>query len=337
VAPAGTARVAVITLGGTIAMTSDGASGATPRLSARDLVAAVPGLDAVGELQVQEFRRLPGASLTYADLFELATHVESLDVDGVVITQGTDTVEETAYALDLLLTSAVPVVFTGAMRTAGAPGADGPANLLTAVRVAATPDARGLGALVVFGDEVHAARWVRKTHTSSLTAFTSYPGPIGYVAEDRVAFWTRPHPHPPLTTNLEPREVRTAVATIALGDDETTLAAIGGVVDGLVVAAFGVGHVPVRCVDTLGELVTRIPVVLASRTGTGPVLTGTYGFPGSEMDLLHRGLIPAGPLDPVKAKVLLHLLLSTGHGPEQIADRFRHDSGLVAAVEAGRA
>jgi L-asparaginase len=325
------AHVAVFTLGGTIAMT-DAGSGATPRLSARELFAAVPGLDQTGAaLQVQEYRRVPGASLSYADVLSLAREIDVLSlareitatgVDGVVVTQGTDTIEETSWLLDLLHAGQAPVVVTGAMRNASQAGSDGPANILAAVRVAASPQARGLGCVVVFGDQIHAARWVRKTHSTSPTAFTSFPGSIGYLAEERVVVWNRPDRLPRIAPEQATRAVRTAVATLGLGDDGTVLEAIGATVDGLVVAGFGIGHVPAACLDALTALAIRMPVVLASRTGSGPVLTETYGFPGSESDLLGRGLIPAGWLDPVKARVLLNLLLMTAATPDAITRRF---------------
>jgi L-asparaginase len=308
----GRARVAVLTLGGTIAMTSQGKAGATPQLSAADLLAAVPGLDDVPvDLEVHEFRRVPGASLSYGDLLDLAREIQTLDVDGVVVTQGTDTIEETAYLLHLVHEGQAPVVVTGAMRNASQAGADGPANILAAVRVAADPASRHLGGLVVFGEEIHAAEWVRKTHSSSPTAFTSYPGPIGYVAEDRVVISSRPRERYALPIPQPTRPARTAIATLTLGDDGAVLEALGSCVDGLVVAAFGVGHAPAACLEALTALATRRPVVLASRTGSGPVLRSTYGFPGSESDLLARGLISAGSLPPVKANVLLRLILSS--------------------------
>lgn len=316
-------RVAVISLGGTIAMTSQTEGGATPTLSADDLVAAVPGLAETGiRVEMRDFRRLPGASLGFADLLELATAIEALTADGIVITQGTDTIEETAYLLDLITTGEMPIVVTGAMRNASMAGADGPANVLAAIRVAASTEAQGAGCLVVFGEEIHAARWVRKTHATSPTAFTSYPGPIGYVAEDRVRIMSRPGTSPKLAPHQATSASRTAIATVGLGDDGTVLQAIGDRVDGLVVAAFGAGHVPMACVDTLTDLVKRMPVILATRTGAGPVLRQTYGFPGSESDLLGRGLISAGTLDPVKARILLQLLLMTSAPKDQIAQTF---------------
>ncbi|MFB7313163.1 asparaginase [Streptomyces sp. NPDC056192] len=315
--------VAVFSLGGTIAMTAQTGGGATPNLSADDLVAAVPGLSETGiAVEVHDFRRLPGASLSFCDLLELAVAIETLPVDGVVITQGTDTIEETSYLLDLVTTSDMPIVVTGAMRNASLAGADGPANVLAAIRVAASTEARGTGTVVVFGEEIHAARWVRKTHATSPTAFTSYPGPLGYVAEDRVRIMTRPNDFPKVDPRGATTPARTAIATVGLGDDGAILQAIGDQADGLVIAAFGAGHVPVACVDALTDLAKRMPVVLATRTGSGPVLRQTYGFPGSESDLLARGLISASTLDPIKARILLQLLLMIASDKDQITEFF---------------
>ncbi|MFE4922368.1 asparaginase [Streptomyces sp. NPDC056661] len=315
--------VAMFSLGGTIAMTAHTGGGATPTLSADDLVAAVPGLAETGiAVEVHDFRRLPGASLSFSDLLDLAVAIETLPVDGVVITQGTDTIEETSYLLDLVTTSDMPIVVTGAMRNASLAGADGPANVLAAIRVAASTEARGTGTVVVFGEEIHAARWVRKTHATSPTAFTSYPGPLGYVAEDRVRIMTRPSDSPKVDPRGATTPVRTAIATVGLGDDGTILQAIGDQADGLVIAAFGAGHVPMACVDALTDLAKRIPVVLATRTGSGPVLRQTYGFPGSESDLLARGLISASTLDPIKARILLQLLLMIASNKDQITEFF---------------
>jgi L-asparaginase len=316
-------RVAVVSLGGTIAMTAQTDSGATPTLSADDLVAAVPGLADSGiQVEVHDFRRLPGASLAVSDLLELAAKIEALAVDGVVITQGTDTIEETSYLLDLVISSDMPVVVTGAMRNASMAGADGPANILAAIRVAASAEARGLGCVVVFGEEIHAARWVRKTHATSPMAFGSYPGPIGYLAEDRVRVLARLAPSPSIDPQGATASARTSIFTVGLGDDGTLLQVLGDHVDGLVVAAFGAGHVPMACVDVLTNLAKCMPVILATRTGSGPVLRQTYGFPGSESDLLARGLISGSTLDPVKARILLQLLLMTSSNKDQITQTF---------------
>lgn len=325
-------KVVLFTLGGTIASTP-AAGGVVPQLTGADLLTSVPGLDRAGlEVQVRDFRQVPSSSLTIGDVLELAAAIReqvSAGAAGVVVSQGTDTIEETVFLLDLLYDGDAPVVFTGAMRHPTLAGADGPANLLAAVTVAASPQARGLGCLVVFGDEIHAARFVRKAHTTSITAFISPPtGPLGVVAEGRPVLLTRPARRPALPSSVPPsapapgRDIRTGLVTMVLGDDGTLLDAAARRFDGLVVAGYGAGHVPETLVARLGDLARRIPVVLASRTGAGMVLTRTYGYPGSELDLRDRGLIGAGFLDPIKARLLLHVLLLSGAGRAEIADAF---------------
>ncbi len=322
-------RVAVIAMGGTIAMAPTAAGGVVPALDADDLVAAVPGLAELGlEITARTLRSLPSPSLGFGDLAALSAAVRAeiaAGAVGVVVTHGTDTIEETAIFLDLTLDGDAPVVVTGAMRHPTSAGADGPANLFDAIRVAVSAAARGLGVLVVMSDEVHGARFVRKGHTSSTGAFASPGfGPYGLVVEGEPRM--RGAARIPLCLPAGPavEELRVGLVTVALGDDGELLRRGGDAFDGLVIAGLGAGHVPAAMVPLVGEFAARVPVVLASRTGSGPVLRHTYGYPGSERDLLDRGLVHAGFLEPAKARVLLLLLLADGADKTRIAAAFDH-------------
>lgn len=320
-------RVAVLALGGTIAMTGDGRNGVVPKLTGEMLVAAVPALAEVARVEARSFRQLPGAHLQFGDLEDLARTIEEMAAAGYrgfVVTQGTDTIEETAFALDRLLAIDAPVVVTGAMRNPTVPGADGPANLLAAVQVAVSEDARGQGCLVVMNDEIHAARFVRKTHTSSPAAFTSpQAGAIGWIVEGRVRFAARVAAAPPVRRSVAARQAKVALLTTVLGDDGALVsAACQAGFDGMVVEATGGGHVSPQVAAALEAAGRQMPVLLASRTGSGETLARTYGFPGAEIDLQRRGLLRAGWLDGLKARVLLTLLLRHGHGPDEIRRAF---------------
>lgn len=329
----GPVGVSLFTLGGTIAMagrSGDGSGGVVARLTGAELTAAVPGLDGLGvPLDVRDTHAVPSAHLTFPqviDVVDAASRAVADGAVGVVVTQGTDTLEETAFLVDLLWSHKAPFVLTGAMRNPTLAGADGPANLLAAARVAASPPAHGLGALVVFNDEIHAARWVRKTHATSTATFASpNTGPIGHVIEGRVRVLARPprrEPWPARPGAARLDATRVALYTVTLDDDGVLLDGLAEAHQGLVVAGFGVGHVPGELAPVLGALAERIPVALTSRTGSGSVLRNTYGAAGSEADLRRRGLIDGGLLDPYKARVLLRLLLATGAGREDIAAAF---------------
>ncbi len=321
-------QIAVLSLGGTISSTRTGSGpGVTPTLTGDALVESVPEIAKVAGVSAAAFRQLPSPEITVDDLVGLAAEI-SRRVDegaaGIVVTQGTDTIEESSFVLDLLLDLDAPVVVTGAMRNPTLPGADGPANLLASVQVAASERARGLGIVVVFNDEIHAARYVRKTHTQSTATFKSPPvGPLGWVSEGTPRIALRPvgRHHVDLPAGSEDRPV--ALLAGALGDDGRLFPAVRELgYAGLVVEATGGGHMPSATAEPLADLAKEMPVVLASRTGSGEVLRRTYGFPGSETDLLSRGLIPAGPLDGRKARLLLSLLLRSGATEDEIFETF---------------
>jgi L-asparaginase len=322
-------KVAVFSLGGTISSVDSGGKGVEPTLTGEVLVSDVPEIAEVAEVSAASFRQAASGELTVDDLVELASEIESRIDEGAsaaVVTQGTDTIEETAFVLDLLVERDAPVVVTGAMRNPTLPGADGPANLLASIQVVASSVARGLGAMVVLNDEIHAARFVRKAHTSNPATFRSDPvGPIGWISEGLPRVVLRPLENHKIALPEDAQDRPVALHTVTLGDDGRLLPAIEQQgYTGLVIEALGGGHVPSVMVEKLEDLAGKMPVILASRTGTGEVLRATYGFVGSETDLIERGLIYAGPLDGPKSRLLLALLLRSGATKEEIRDHFDH-------------
>ena len=320
-------RVQVVFLGGTIGMTGAPGQGASPRLDAADLLAGVPVPDDLEVVPV-ELLKVGSAHLTFAHVLEVARVADRAvgeGADGVVVVQGTDSMEETAYLLDLGWPHDAPLVVTGAMRNPGLPGPDGPANLAAAIAVAVSPQCRGLGVTVVLNDELHAARHVAKRHTSLPSAFCSPDaGPVGRMLEGVPVVTHRPERHRALTLP-ERLDRRVGLVTAALDDDPAVLRAVAGVCDGLVVAGFGAGHLKADVADAAAEVAERMPVVLTSRAGAGSVHTRTYAGKGSEEDLLARGLVNAGHLAPLKARLLLGVLLAGGADRDTIEDVFaRH-------------
>lgn len=321
-------RIAVFFLGGTIAMAqAKNGSGARPTLKPADLLSAQTTQDLrIFDLIVHDVAATASANLDLAQVQSLATQLQAAfkaGVSGAVVVQGTDTLEEVAYALDLLVSAGPPLVVTGAMRRPDQPGADGPANLLAAIRTAASPRARNHGVLVVLNDEIHAGRWARKHHTVNTAAFSSWPhGPLGTVVEGKVRL-----PYAPVRKRRKMRLSNSApvvpIVQLGLGTSPAELSWLDAPsISGLVVAALGGGHAPASCAALLQAVAESIPVVLASRVTSGEVLTSTYGYPGGEIDLISRGLIPAGRLDPAKARVLLQILLSNGADSDAIRAAF---------------
>lgn len=320
--------VKIIVLGGTITMTPQKSGGIAPSLTGEDLISAIPQLADIATVDVVTPFLVPGASLTFEQMSQVADLIKASaheNVDGVVIAQGTDTIDETAFLLDLVLQPGDPtLVVTGAMRGAAAPGADGHANIVSAITVAASDGAKGLGTLVVLNDEVHAACFVQKMDTGLPSAFMSPAiGPIGSVTEGKFRLRTKPAIAPLQTLDrLAPAPV--AIIKTGLGDDGRLLDILPELgFRGAIIEATGAGHVPQQIVERLANLVERMPVVLATRVPAGPVFNASYGFPGSEMDLIGRGLIPAGLLPPHKARLLLACLVGSGFALDEINAHFK--------------
>ena len=331
-------RVRVLFLGGTIAMTMDELTGGEllPDLSGSELMADVP---VPPDLVVEpvDVARVDSSALTFDTCLralDLAEEAVFEGAGGIVVVQGTDSLEETAFLWDLLWAHDEPFVVTGAMRSADQPGADGPANLVAAVAAAASPQCRGQGALVVVGDEVHAARFVAKRHTSNPAAFGSPElGPVGRVVEGVPLLLARLDRRTPLARpdRGDRPWPRVGLVTAGLDDDPGAYLAVADVSDGLVVEGFGAGQLRPEVAEALDDVVARIPVLLASRAGAGAVATRTYGGPGSGSDLHRRGLVPTGHLGALKARVLLRLVLADAGADRDPALLRRRLATLFAA------
>ncbi len=312
--------VTVLSTGGTIAMAG---ARARPALDVEALVAAVPGLADVEDLRTRSVVELPGAHLSCADVLAVAraAFAETAAGRGVVVTHGTDTIEETAVLCDVLHAGAEPIVLTGAIRPSGAAGADGPANLLDAVAAAGSSQAAGLGVLVCFAGELHAARAVRKVSSTSPAAFDSPPsGPVGSVAEGRVRLVARPaRPARPLPMPAT-LGARVPIVPTYLGDDGAGLdAAVRDGADAIVFVAFGAGHVAPAVLRALRDAARALPVALTLWPERGLLLRETYGFEGAEGDLRSSGAFAAGSLSPRAARMVLLAGLGGGASEASLA------------------
>jgi L-asparaginase len=308
-------RIRLIGMGGTIAFGS-APEGAVPQLRADDLTSAL-GTGAAG-VEPLDLTNVSSIALRDHHLLALASAVrESID-DGcpaVVIMHGSDTMEETAYFLALTVERGQSaIVLTGAMRHHGLDGYDGLANLRAALITARTPGLADAGPVVVMNDDIHAARFVAKSHTTSPGAFTSATGPIGQVAEGEAALWLRPLYTDFLGPVTAAQLPRVELVTMVIGMDPAALrAVIATRPDGIVIAGFGGGHMPPELLDCVNLAVSQgIRTVVASRCGAGATLRHTYAVPGTEIDLQARGAVMAGTISAPKARLRLAVAIATG-------------------------
>ncbi len=311
--------VRVVAAGGTIAMRGERA---VPALDAAELVDQLPQV-AGFRLQAETVLSLPSTHLTLSDALDLARRAGAAAAggEGVVLTTGTDTMEEVAVLCGLTYGGDAPIVITGANRPGSAPGADGPANLLDAIILARAPAAEGLGVVVAFGGEVHAAMTVRKIDSTGPVAFGSpTTGPIGRIVEGRV--WLHATPRRPTPLPVRRLDHRVSTVTTGLGDDGAMLRHAVDVSDGVVLIALGAGHLSKEVLIELRGAVQRVPVVITCRPDRSSMLFATYGFEGAERDLRASGAICAPFLSAAAARMALLACLG--------ADLDR--SGIAAAL-----
>ncbi|UKS54949.1 asparaginase [Exiguobacterium acetylicum] len=315
----------LIHTGGTIAMAQDHSGHVLPN-DINPLDASLPRATDIANITTRHFANLPSPHMTPDIMLRLAHFIEGElakeHYDGVVITHGTDTLEETAYFLHLTLGAPVPIVLTGAMRSSNEVGSDGEFNLITALRVAVSQAAREKGVLVVFNGEIHSAFNVTKTHTSSVDTFKSvHFGNLGMVTKDHVYLFNTPllkQTH--MVTSLSKR---VAVLKVYAGMEPDLLLAVKQLgYDGLVLEVLGQGNVPPSIVDAIAELITVMPIVIVSRCFNG-IVQDVYGYTGGGQQLKELGVIFSNGLNSQKARLKLMVELEIDASQPELEESFR--------------
>jgi L-asparaginase len=303
--------VRLLAAGGTIAMRGERA---VPAVDASGLVSEVPQLASVPKLQAETLMSLPGPQISLRQALEIARRATEAarDGEGIVITTGTDTMEELAVLCSLLHGDAgAPIVLTGANRPGSAPGADGAANLIDAVALAGSGAATDLGVVVVFGGEIHIATTVRKADSTGPAAFDSpVAGPVGRIVEGRV--WLHSCPLRPEPLDVKRLEYLVPVVQTGLGDDGADLGRAAAASDGVVLVALGAGHVSPGVLGELRAAAGRIPVLVTCRPERSSMLFSAYGFEGAEGDVRASGALCAPFLSPAAARIALLCCLGAG-------------------------
>ncbi|MGO9397408.1 MAG: asparaginase [Xanthobacteraceae bacterium] len=318
-------RIVVLATGGTIASRFSQHHGAViAGVSGEELVRSIEGFGPSVEIVVEQFCNVGSFLLTLDLAFRIVRRVDELlkdaDVAGVVVTCGTDTMEEIAYLADLVVASEKPVVFTGAQRHAGYPDSDGPRNLNAAVLVAACQAAKDLGALIVFEDEIHAARDATKVHSSRVGTFASAEhGKLGEVDGSEVIVSRRTIRRGTIPTDAI--EARIDLIKLCIGADGRFIdyAAETGS-KGIVVEAFGRGNATLAVTEAVRRAVDRGLVVAVSTRSPQGRIAPTYTGGGGGHDLMNAGAIFAGDLSGVKTRILLAVLIGAGLSETQIKE-----------------
>lgn len=320
-------KVAIVFTGGTISMTVDDNIGAAiPTLSGEQIMSMVTNIDKVAKIEVFNFEEIPGPHMTPEKLIELKKYIENIiirdDICGVVVTHGTDSLEETAYFLDLSIDSDKPIVVTGAMRSSSELGYDGPSNLSASVCTAISDKAIGKGTLIVLNNEVLLASEATKTDTLKLNTFKSLSsGPLGIIDCNELILSKIPSKR----TIINSDKVETKVALLKSGigmDDDLIKFLVDSNYKGIVIEAMGRGNIPPKMYEGVKYArKNNIPVVIVSRCHSGRVFD-SYGYLGSGRDLRNIGCIFGGDLPGQKARIKLMLALGKTNDLEKIKDYF---------------
>ncbi|WCK56770.1 asparaginase [Aneurinibacillus sp. Ricciae_BoGa-3] len=320
-------KIIIFNTGGTIAMEVDESTDSVRPGEKQPLHTIEPMLSRYAAFEMIDLFNMPSPHVTPADMLALARQINEYatrpDTSGFVVTHGTDTLEETAYFLDLTIATNKPVVITGAMRSSNELGADGPVNLIQSVRVASSSESKGRGALVVFNDEIHAAKYVTKTHTSNVATFQSpQVGPVGTITKKTVSYSQPP------AVRTQPFEIHAASRNVPLikmvtgMDPAWFLWLLQQKIDGLVVEAFGAGNVPPAILPIFEQLTVQgVPIVMVSRCYNGYV-QDLYGYEGGGKQLKKLGIIFCNGLNGQKARIKLIVALEAGVSETQLAELF---------------
>ena len=310
--------VALIATGGTIAMKIDPVKKApVPALSGEDLLATVPDVAKYAKVEVNNVSNVPSDYMDPARWVQLTKVVQDTlarpEVAGVIVSHGTDTLEETAWWLDLTVQSDKPVVLIGAQRNASEPDFDGPGNLIGAVRIAIDPQARAKGVMLAMNSQINAARDVTKTHTSNVETFKSGDfGFLGVVDFDRVTFARTPQRRQFIALRTETMPEVEIVSMYGGADGRLLRSAVDNGAKGIVVQALGWGNMNIPMFSAVKYALSKnIPVVISTRVPNGRVLPN-YGWEGGGKTLVDAGAVMADDLSPAKARILLMLLLQSG-------------------------
>ena len=331
-------RVAIIFTGGTISMVVDpGAGGKVPTLDGSATLARAPGIEAIADLEVIDLGRTPASHFTFAKLFEIGSEIRRCQadpaVDGVVVVQGTDVIEETAFFWDLILEGDAPVIVTGAMRAASDANDDGPDNLRNAVRCAAASALRGTGVQVVLDGTINPADAVIKTHAGALDSFQCLDtGPLGQVVGGRVVVSGQRGPRRHVVADRAADGVVLLTAHVAM-DGSLLDAAAALRPPGIVVEATGAGNTGASVVDAAVRAMGQgIAVAFTTRCPAGAA-TDAYAFPGGGATWLRAGAMLAGHLSGPKARIALALGLGAGLDRAGLAALLADPPGWGPAIE----
>ncbi|MBU1613673.1 asparaginase [Patescibacteria group bacterium] len=320
-------KILLLFTGGTFSMKIDEETGgAIPFYQGNQIIEMIPEAGVLANISTYEYGMFPGPHMTPERMFELALKTQELiddeKIDGIIITHGTDTLEETAYLLDLVVKTRKPIVVIGAMKTSSSPDWDGPRNLLDAIHICTNPNSLNMGVLVCLNGEINAASEVSKTHTEDLETFHSMDfGALGFVDRGRVIFNRAPRKLETISTGSIHSNVDLIKVYAGMEEKFFRFSADSGV-EGIVVEALGVGNVPPKAFNGIKYVRSKsIPVVLVSRCPAGETL-GIYSYPGAGKWLKEEGVIFAEYLNGQKARIKLMLCLGKTRDEKLLKELF---------------